>query len=70
MTMIVNKTTGEWENSPWTFDGATKVAGSRSGATDVWRLADGKLLEVQYLKSGNVEANEVSDIPRYLTVRF
>lgn len=70
MRILVNQTTGEFESSPWNFDNSHKVAGSRSGATDVWRLADGKLVEIQYLKSGNFEANEVSSIPDYLTVRF
>ena len=46
------------------------VASSRSGATEVYRWPDGRLAEVQHLKSGRDVVNNVSAIPGYLTVRY
>jgi len=70
MRITVNKTTGEWEPAPWNFLDSVLIAQSRTGVTQVWKLADGRLVEVASLKSGNVEANEVPAIPQNLTVRF
>lgn len=46
------------------------VASSRSGATEILRYPDGRLLQVEHLKSGRDVSTEVSAIPGYLTIRY
>lgn len=46
------------------------VGSSRSRATEVYRLENGVLLQVSYLKSGACEVMRVPEIPRELTVRY
>ena len=65
--MYVNvNAAGDWLQDVFDFHGAGLVASSRSGATQVWRLVNGKLVQVQHYKSGNVELLEVEKIPDYL----
>jgi hypothetical protein len=49
--------------------GVTTVASSRSGATEVYRLNDGRLLEVQHLKRRDV-VQVAAEVPHSLTVRY
>ena len=46
------------------------VAGSRSGATEVYQGEDGTFVEVSYFRSGRSDAVPVPAIPSYLTVRY
>ena len=50
--------------------GAVMVASSRSGATEVVRIPDGRLFLVEHLKSGRDEIILCQGIPDYLTVRY
>lgn len=47
----------------------TRVAVSKSGATEIYQGEDGSLIEVQYLKSGAVDVCPVSEISPSLTRR-
>ena len=61
---------GKWLDCPVDLSGAKLVASSRSGATEVYRSPDGRYYELFYLKSGNIDLDEVSGIPEYLTRRY
>ena len=52
------------------FDYGLLVAESRSGATQVFRHANGRLFQICYLRSGNIEAGWVDSIPDDLTIRY
>lgn len=52
------------------FDEGKLVAESRSGSTQVFRHQDGRLFQLYHLKSGNIEATWVEQIPECLTVRY
>ena len=46
--MYVNvNAAGDWLQDSFDFGGAVQVASSRSRAIEVWRLVDGKLVQVQ-----------------------
>ena len=46
------------------------IASSRSGATEVYRFPDGRLMQVEHLKSGRDVSHEVPEIPQCLTIRY
>jgi len=50
--------------------GAMIVASSRSRATEVVQLPDGRLVHVIHLKSGRDILDPISSIPSSLTVRY
>ena len=52
------------------FDYGFLVAESRSGATQVFRHSNGRLFQIRYLRSGNIEAGWVDSIPDDLTIRY
>jgi len=52
------------------FDYGLLVAESRSGATQVFRHQNGRLFQICYLRSGNIEAGWVDSIPDDLTIRY
>jgi len=47
-----------------------KVAGSRSGATEIYQGEDNSLIQVEYYKSGRTALTPVPTIPESLTVRY
>ena len=47
-----------------------KVAGSRSGATEIYQGEDNSLIQVEHYRSGVTDACPVASVPDYLTVRY
>jgi len=52
------------------FEGGILVAESRSGATQAFRLDDGRLYQLLYLRNGNIEVEWIDSIPENLTVLY